>query len=198
MDIQEYINSGILHDYCINALSDTERAGVEQVCARYPEVKKELQQMQRALEKFAERTSEQPADGLKQTIWNTLENINKERAGELDDLPLLNKYSDHNNWNRIVKPLIPRPVPEKRVVIPLRSSDGIMQCLIISRTDVDDETHIHERESFLVLEGECECHIGDNVYRLGPGGFLDVPLHQGHNVKVLSPYVVAVLQHVAV
>ena len=69
---------------------------------------------------------------------------------------------------------------------------------MISRTDVDDEVHEHEQESFLVLEGECECHIGDTVYRLGPGGFIEIPLHLNHNVRVLSPYVVAVLQHIAV
>ena len=69
---------------------------------------------------------------------------------------------------------------------------------MIGKTGVDDEVHVNEKESFLVLEGECECYVGDNVYRLGPGGFIEIPLHEHHNVKVISEYVVAVMQRIAV
>ena len=196
MNTEAYINSGILHEYCIDTLSDSERAEVEQVCARYPEVRNELRQMQRAFEKFAESVGKKPARDVEQTIWGTLENINKEKAGDLNDLPLINKYSNHNNWRRIVKSLMPSPIPDKRVMLPLRNANGVMQVLVISKTDVDDEVHEREQESFLVLEGECECRIGDETWRLGPCGFLEIPLHKNHNVRVLSPYVVAVLQHV--
>jgi len=198
MNTEEYINSGVLHEYCINTLSASERIDVERVCDEYPEVKEELLEMQRALEKFAASVGKKPTVEVQQTIWGTLENINKEKAGDLNDLPLLNKYSDHNNWKRIVRPLMPANIPDERVMLPLRNENGVMQVLIISKTDVGEETHEHERESFLVLEGECECHIGDETWRLGPGGFLEIPLHKNHNIKVLSPYVVAVLQHVAV
>ncbi len=198
MNIEEYINSGILHDYCINALSVAQQLEVEKVCARYPEVKRELLQMQQSLEQFAAGAAKMPGIAVKENIWNTLENINKEKAGDLNDLPVINKYSDHHRWQRMVIPLMPKSIPEERTMIPLRHTDKVMQVLVISRTDVDDEVHEHEQESFLVLEGECECHIGDNVYRLGPGGFIEIPLHLNHNVKVLSPYVVAVLQHIAV
>ena len=186
-----------MHDYCINNLPPLGRAEVERMCEQYPEVKKELQQLQNALNKFAERASKAPAQEIKHKIWNTLDNINKERAGDLRDLPLINKYSGHHNWISIVKPLMPAEIPQKRAMIPLRESDGIMQVLVISRTDVEDEVHENEKESFLVLEGECECAVGDQKYRLGPGDFREIPLHKNHNVKVLSAYVVAVLQHVA-
>ena len=181
----------------MNSLSENERIKVEQVCAQYPEVRDELQQMQQVLEKFAQSVGKKPASEVQQTIWGTLENINKEKAGDLNDLPLINKYSDHNNWKRIVKSLIPAQVPDERLMLPLRNLNGLLQVLVISKTDVDDEVHEHERESFLVLEGECECHVGNDTFRLGPGGFLEIPLYKSHNVKVLSPYVVAVLQHVA-
>ena len=197
VNTEEYINSGILHEYCMNSLSENERIKVEQVCAQYPEVRDELQQMQQVLEKFAQSVGKKPASEVQQTIWGTLENINKEKAGDLNDLPLINKYSDHNNWKRIVKSLIPAQVPDERLMLPLRNLNGLLQVLVISKTDVDDEVHEHERESFLVLEGECECHVGNDTFRLGPGGFLEIPLYKSHNVKVLSPYVVAVLQHVA-
>ena len=198
MNIEEYINSGVLYDYCTDALTVAQQLEVEKICAQYPEVKKELLQMQQSLERFAEGAATSPAPALKENIWNTLDNINKEKAGDLNDLPVINKYSNHNNWKRIVMPLMPAEIPQEPVITPLRNANGVMQLLMIGRTGVDDETHEHEQESFLVLEGECECYIGDNVYRLGPGGFIEIPMYEHHNVKVLSDYVVAVMQHIAV
>ena len=198
MNIEEYINSGVLYDYCTNTLSAVQRTEVEQVCAQYPEVKRELLQMQQAFEKFAESTAKFPGEKIKEEIWGTLDNINKEKAGDLNDLPVINKYSDYTRWKRIVMPLMPKEIPQEPVITPIRNSNGVMQILMIGRTGVEDETHEHERESFLVLEGECECYIGDNVYRLGPGGFIEIPMYEHHNVKVLSDYVVAVMQHIAI
>jgi len=80
----------------------------------------------------------------------------------------------------------------------VRDYGGVKQVLFISKVDVEEEIHDHERESFIILEGECECHIGHDVIRLGPGGFVEIPMYTPHNVKVISPYVVAILQRVAI
>ena len=198
MDEQEYIDSGILYDYCTGLLSEDQKAAVEKVCAQYPGIKDELQGLQADLNLSAASPMSIPNPQLQHSIWNTLENVNKEMAGDINDLPLINKYTDYNNWKRIVKPLMPSEIRHSRITHTLRDADGVMQMLIISKTNVEEEVHINERECFIVLEGECECHIGEDIYRLGPGGFIEIPLHVPHNVKVLSPYVVAVLQHAAV
>jgi len=198
MNIQEYIDSGILYDYSIGLLSDTEKTAVEQVCARHPEIKTELLSLQQSLESYVVETAVWPAAALQESIWSTLDNINKEKTGNLSDLPVVNKYSDHNNWKRIVMPFMPKEMKEDRIIKTIRQSGGVTQMLVVSKTDVEEEVHELEHESFIILEGECECYVGDNIYRLGPGGFLEIPLHASHNVKVLSPHVVAVLQHIAV
>ncbi len=198
MNVREYIDSGVLYDYCTNALSESERQAVEEVCTQYPEIKEELLSLQQSLNGHAEKTAVWPKAELQESIWSTLENINIEKNGDLNNLPLINKYSDHNNWKRIVMPLVPETVIQDREIKMLRETSSITQMLVISKTNVDEEIHENEKESFLVLEGECECCIGAEVTRLGPGGFIEIPLHTRHNVKVLSPYVVAVLQHVAI
>jgi len=198
MNVQEYIDSGVLHNYCVHALSEAERAEVEKMCASYPEVKEELLQMQESLEKFAAQTEMWQQAQVKETIWGTLENINKEKTGDLNDLPIINKYTDHNNWKRIVMPFMPQELKKDRIIKTIRASGGVTQMLIITKTDVEEETHKNERESFIILEGECECYVDNKVIHLEPGGFLEIPMHTKHNVKVLSPYVVAILQHIAV
>ena len=197
MNVQEYIDSGVLYDYCTGALTDAEKAAVEQVCAAYAEVRQELASLQSAIANEEDKpATAKPA--LKDAIWNTLDNINKEKACDLSLGPVINKYSDYNNWKRMVRPFMPSEMSTDREIKTIRNSGGVTQMLIVSKTDVAEEVHEHERESFIVLEGECACYIGDECYHLGPGGFIEVPLHIPHNVHVLSPYVVAVLQHVAV
>jgi len=61
-----------------------------------------------------------------------------------------------------------------------------------------DEVHTDVWESFIVLEGECECYIGtDTVVRLKAGGYLEIPMHEHHDVKIISDYVVGIMQRIA-
>lgn len=169
------------------------------MCASHPEVKEEVLRIQQSLESLARQTSITPQMELKDRIWDILDNVNKENNGDPDDLPIINKYSDHNNWKRMVLPLIPEGIPDGINTQVLRNADGVTQILIVSSVDVPDEVHEHEKESFLVLEGECKCYIGDEKeIRLGPGGFIEIPMYTHHNVKALTPRVVAILQHIAV
>src|SRR5271156_6426890 len=107
MNIEDYIESGILQDYCLGILSEEERAWVEEMCAKYPKIKEELTEIQQALEKYSTTSALAPGSELQNNIWGALENINKERHGDLNDLPVINKYSNYNHWKRIVLPLIP-------------------------------------------------------------------------------------------
>lgn len=53
MDIQEYISSGILELYVYGALSEEESRKVTQVLREYPEVKAEVEEIERALSSLA-------------------------------------------------------------------------------------------------------------------------------------------------
>ena len=53
MDIQAYINSGVLELYVLDRLSPDERRQVETYAERYPEVRQEIEEIELALEKYA-------------------------------------------------------------------------------------------------------------------------------------------------
>jgi len=197
-NIQEYIDSGVIYNYCIGLLSAAERQAVERICASHTQLQQELVSTQQLLEGYADLHSKSPTPDTADRIWYTLDNINKENRGDINDLPVINKYSDFVKWRKMVGHLIPEGIPEGKDLHVLRHNDGVTQILVTSSVDVADEVHHHERESFLVLEGECECHIGDTIVKLGPGGYIEIPMYEHHNVQVRSPRVVAVLQHMAV
>jgi len=198
MNIQEYIDTGILEQYCLCILADDEMREVESLRSKYPSIGTEIRNIEASLEQYATAFTLAPPRELEEEIWGTLENLNKERHIDLTDLPVINKFTDHKAWLGVVRPLIPPQLKQDRIVHVLRESDKIIQMLIISKTHFEDEVHLEELESFIILEGECECTVGDNVFRLQPGGYTEIPLHTSHDVRVLSPYVTAIVQRIAV
>jgi mannose-6-phosphate isomerase-like protein (cupin superfamily) len=194
MKAKEYIESGILNDYCLGLLNAEQEQEVKIACDRYPELKKELEIIQASLDQYAASMSEIPPQTLAERIWNQLENLSQEEEMEINSLGILNKYSDKDQWLRAVKPLLPAKLAEEMFVKTIRNDEEATQIVIWTRVDYPDEVHDDLQECFMILEGECECYIGDDVIRLGPGGYFDVPLHEHHDVKILSEYVLAVVQ----
>lgn len=198
MNIQDYISSGILQGYCLDILGAEARTEVEKMCRIYPEIKAELRNVELAMEEFAIAHAELPAEEMQEQIWDILENLNKEQVMDINDLPLVNRFSDHRQWLGLVKPFMPAEVVEDRTMQVLKHTDKITQLFVVSKTDLEEEVHDDISESFLILEGECECTVGENVFSLGPGGFTEIPLNVPHSVRALTPYVSVIVQHVAV
>ncbi|WP_171062861.1 cupin domain-containing protein [Larkinella sp. C7] len=116
---------------------------------------------------------------------------------DLSDLPLINAYSDAEQWQRTVASILPTREFRNLYVHPLRSGNGIEQFILWVKEEVKPEDHHEERESFLILEGECECQIGTEKIRLSAGDYVDIPLDTEHMVRVLSPKPVkAIIQRV--
>ncbi|MES2766577.1 MAG: hypothetical protein V4642_11950, partial [Bacteroidota bacterium] len=68
MDIQQYISSGILELYAAGALSPEEMRAVERVMADYPEVRRELSDIEDALEQFAMLNAKPPRENVKANL----------------------------------------------------------------------------------------------------------------------------------
>ena len=82
MNIWEYINSGILMDYCLGLVKEEGRKEIEQFCKEYPEIANELKLLQNGLESYAVKKTTWKKEGLRKKIWDAIDKINKE---EKDD-----------------------------------------------------------------------------------------------------------------
>ena len=194
INVEEYIESGVLQDYCLGLLSGEAKDAVENNCNKYPAIKAELEACQASMNDYAVAFGTRPPDYLKNNIWEVLQNITLEERGDPGELPFLNKYSSSRQWLKIVKPLLPQTLEQDMFIKVIRDDDEAMQTIIWSKIDYPDEVHDDLQECFMILEGECECHVGDEIIRVGPGDFFEIPLHQHHDVKILTPYVLAVVQ----
>jgi len=198
MDIKAYITSGVLEDYCLGVLSDAESMQVQKMAAEYPEIKKEIKAFQNSLEQYAEAVAKYPPPKIKSSLFHKLNELIKEFSLSIDNLPLLSGNSDHKSWLKLVKTMIPATLEEEMFIKLLRKDEQVLQSIVWIKNEYPDEVHDNLKECFIVLEGECECHIGSKIIKLDPGGFVDIPLYEHHDVKVIKGPVLAVVQRMKV
>ena len=73
MDSKAYISSGVLELYVLGALDRTEAAEVELHAQQYPEIREELDSIQRTLEGYAQKHAVQPAPAIKANLFAEIE-----------------------------------------------------------------------------------------------------------------------------
>ncbi len=198
MNVKEYIESGIIEDYCLGLLSPEAMQDVARNAELYSGIKNEIEAYENALAKYAFALAENKPQTLKKDIFAALDNLEAEENISAENLPIINKYSDAGNWLRFVKPLLPEKLNRSSIIHELPAKNGIEQFVYWTFDDVPHETHEDEQETILLLEGECRCYIDDEVHDLQAGDFLSIPLHRSHNVTILNGPVLAIVQRVKV
>ncbi len=78
MNVNEYIASGIVELYAMNALSSEEKMEFERVMLLYPEITSELRKAEQALEEYAISHSLNPRPHLRQRIMEDIKEKGKE------------------------------------------------------------------------------------------------------------------------
>jgi len=194
MDIQAYINSGVLESYCLGLLDEEDEAYLIQMTMLYPEVKAELIAIELAMEKMADLSAVEPSPVVKQRFMAAI-GFDEASIINLNDLPVVTAGMPLQPWLKALDHLIPAEPTEDFICEVLRDDKVVRQMLVTSNTDVPEEDHGDFYESLFILKGRCECKVGDSFYKLGPGDFLEIPLHTPHDITLVTPYVTAVLQY---
>lgn len=102
MDIKDYIASGILEAYALDDLPQQERAAVEAMLAKHPELREELNTIEEGLEALAMETAIAPPAELKDNLFAALEEEHPEEAepeAETKVIPMAPKKSYF--WNYV-------------------------------------------------------------------------------------------------
>ena len=198
MNLTLYINSGILELYVLDQLSKEERKGVERMVKMYPILKHELVAIENGLEKYALNNAINPSEKLAAEIVEVVDNLEKERKLNIENLPIINPFSNYKNWLPLAQEYLDITLADGIFNKVLQHNDKITQVLVVSEIDIPEEIHEGEHESFLILDGRCECIISGTSRFMGPGDFMSIPLLEPHDVKLKSKRVTAILQHLKV
>ncbi|GAB3658318.1 hypothetical protein GCM10028791_31210 [Echinicola sediminis] len=84
MDIQSYIASGKLELFVLGELSEREQVEVIELSKKYPEIKKELEEIQDVMFAFDDRAGVAPSMATKERVFDTLE----EEFTQVKEVPL--------------------------------------------------------------------------------------------------------------
>ena len=199
--LTQFLESGVLELYVMGIASAEEINEVEQMTLLYPEIRKEIELIERSLEEYAMTEAVQPRATLKPAILATIDFIERVNNGEpFKDAPLLtpaSKKEDFAYWLNNPEFDLPEDfdgVYAKVINANLQANTAI----IWIKEMTDQEVHHNEYEHFLILEGTCDFTIGDEVHHLIPGDYLRIPLHTPHIARVTSDIPCkAILQRVA-
>ncbi len=80
MNAGDYINSGILQDFCLGLLSNEEEVNIEAMCREYPEVARELRLLRQALEKYSGSNKVLHRAELRKAVWNNVKKMWEEES----------------------------------------------------------------------------------------------------------------------
>lgn len=161
-----------------------------------PHVESDIELTEDALIRFAQEHAAPPSASLRQSILSKLSRFNltnKTRSIlDLDNLPLLDDNSNWLDWEDAVKNIMPPENFGELHLYPLESNDDRQLFVAWVKSFIDQEVHHDLIESFLLLEGSCECHITDpdgttRSVRLGVGDFISMLPGQTHDVVITSP-----------
>lgn len=193
MDIKSYIDEGNLEQYCFEL--DNVNLGNEIAALRlvHPEIGQELNRIELTIEELAKTHTVTPSLQLKGRIMAALGIV--EEVLDLDHLPPTSKYSNRESWLKAVEHLVPAAPFDDFFAHVLQQNEQMAQTLVITKLNVPDEVHEVVAESFFILEGTCTCTVGNEVFTLNAGDYLAIPLHTNHDIRIDSPYVIAILQH---
>jgi mannose-6-phosphate isomerase-like protein (cupin superfamily) len=195
MDKQKYLESGVLEQYCLGQLSKEDQADLLQMTRLYPEIKAELTTVEIAFEKLASLAAVEPGDNVKQNILTSLGFLEDNETLNINNLPVIRTSVDPKLWLDALAHLLKKETTDDVFMQVIRHDNQAQQLLVTSKSDIPEEEHGDFFEGLLILKGRCECTIGEDFYALGPGDFIEIPLHVKHNIKLVTPLVTAVLQY---
>ena len=107
-------------------------------------------------------------------------------------LPWIDESSNWLDWEQAVAGIEP-PAHFDNIHLHTLVADGKRELFVAwVQQHVEQEVHHDLLESFLLLDGTCECHITDEagqsrIVRMGPGDFITMNLGETHHIVVTSP-----------
>ena len=157
--------------------------------------KNDIALTEEALINFAKAHSLVPPSQLRDKILGKLQHFEHQKKAQqklaLDELPWLGADANWLEWQAAVDGIAP-PSNFKNIHLHTIESNEKRELFVAwVKEFVPEEVHHDVVESFLILEGNCECHITNpmgetRIVRLGPGDFYSMQLEETHDIIITS------------
>lgn len=187
-DLNTYLASGVVESYCLGNLAESETRTLLELAAQHPDLQAEIDATLAALQQYGARHT--PAPGLKHRTLNFLNTFLTKDIIDLAQPPLIHQHSDAAAWQEAVNGLQPDFQEDGLAVCSLKDTPDIELNLVWLYGELVEDQHPSEEfvESFLILEGACECDFEGQIARFSAGDYFDVPAGIRHTIKNISDH----------
>lgn len=190
MGLDNIRNEGLLERYIVGDLNELEFEELEKALIKYPELKEELKEIEKAFEIYAQAHAMEPDPTTKPMLMAFVNYTERLKGGEpVSHPPALNentKIEDYKEW--LDRPNLQEPDNyEAMHGYIIGHSEERTNLIVWLKYGAPDETHTDEQEKFFIVEGTCNIVLDDKeVHALKPGDYFAIPLHVSHRVEVTS------------
>lgn len=181
-DIQVYIESGVIEEYCLGLLSDEQVTELNRYATLHPAIRLEIELTETTLAKYA-ASQLSPRAINKHRFIDTITNLTAEENLQLHNLPRISAYSDAQKWLAAVGHIRPTIPIDTCVGHVLTMNSQVEQYFIWLEDELVEDAHNALQESFLILEGTCTCNLGGKISHLSAGDFLEIPMFTHHTIR---------------
>jgi mannose-6-phosphate isomerase-like protein (cupin superfamily) len=155
----------------------------------------EVDKTELALQRFAEAYAQQPPLSMRDTILNKINKLNHQARNRqkisLDAVPLLTPDANWLDWQAAVAHINPPDDYDGVHLHPIREDNTVQIFVAFVKEHIDEEVHFDLRESFILLEGSCECLIKNEkgtqrIVHMREGDRIEFQLGEIHDIYITS------------
>ena len=156
---------------------------------------KEIEQSEEALMAYARLHAVAPPLSMRDKILGKIQKISEQQVNRhsftLENAPLLTPEANWLDWVEAVKGIAPPDNYEGVHLHTFRNDDVAEMHLAWVIQEVPEEVHHDVLESFILLEGTCECHIinedgTQRTVRMREGDYISFKIGEIHDIEITS------------
>ena len=156
MDIDAYISSGALENYCLGFCSEAEKAVIEKFVEDYPAIKEEIEKIRVSLEEFILTNKVKPSPFVKIRVMLTL--YDQMAKSDTEYAPLISEQTNPAilaSWVATKRLIPPTEKFDNLFITELSSTEQVTNFIVHARTGHEAEMHDHFIEYLYVIKGSC-------------------------------------------
>jgi mannose-6-phosphate isomerase-like protein (cupin superfamily) len=155
----------------------------------------ELTKTEIALNRFAEAYVQEGPLSMRDKILDKIQKLNNEAQNRqkisLDAVPLLAIDSNWLDWQEAVAHINPPTNYDGVHLEPIREDNTVQIFVAFVKEHIDEEVHTDLMESFILLEGSCECLIkqddgSQRIVHMREGDRIEFQLGEIHDIYITS------------
>lgn len=189
MNVERFIASGILENYCMGFTTDAENAEVEANAALYPEIQKEIEKLRSVFERYVLSNRIDPSPRVKLAV---MQSVYKQQSAE-DEIfpPLIENGRASETLSKWIanNPVMPPDAEfENLFVRELPSTEYYTNFIVWAKEGHETEIHTDCNEYLFVIKGSCTMYFEDEAKSYVAGDVITIPPHINHRAVVTSDF----------